>query len=47
MMSRRAAADDKIDGCDLDFAVGPLTSDVDLPPAQGGVEPVRRTRRRT
>ena len=37
--------DDHIDACDLDFHADP-THDADLPPARGGVEGERASRRR-
>jgi hypothetical protein len=35
-------AETKVDGCDVDFTLGAITTDAELPPARGGVEDIRR-----
>ena len=41
-----ADEEDQIDGCDFEFIDSEATPDVELPPAIGGVELVKRKRRR-
>jgi hypothetical protein len=36
-----------VDGCDLDFRLGKVTADHELPPAKGGVEAARVPRRKS
>jgi hypothetical protein len=38
-------AETNVDGCDVDFTLGAITEDAELPPARGGVE-IRRTPQR-
>jgi hypothetical protein len=38
-------AENDIDGCDLEFLDSEMTSDIDLPPARGGVEILKKRSR--
>jgi len=40
-----AHEDDHVCGCDVEMSEADATADADLPPARGGVEVVRATRR--
>jgi hypothetical protein len=39
-------AESNVDGCEVDFTLGAITEDAELPPAKGGVEVLRTPPRR-